>query len=377
MPYAAPPTAPKRKSRRGLWITLGVIAALLIVVCGGGALAAVQFFAPAVTDGLYCGYLKTQNYTASYSLLSQKMQAQLTSDQYVQASQALDKLEGPVTSCSQATGVSNAYNYTLFGSTATVAVAITRATAGTLEGQLHLKNESGWKVDGIDTSLLGVNLSALQTAAAFCADLQAQNYGAAYALLGGTSRSQLTQTVFTSTLQLNDQIDGTVSSCNLVSLGTGNTDASASLTVSLTRTKLGQKQGTVSLDVEGGTWKVSDVASGLQGTDISAYLVVTQFCADLASANYNDAFSLISDSFKAGSTEADFANAFSGKVDGFKWSGCKPDPTTYKVNGTSATVDVAVTITQLSSGNTGTGIVTFTLVQSGSAWKISNLQNKS
>ena len=377
MPYTAPPTAPKRKSRRGLWITLGVIAAVLIVLCGGGGVLAVQFFAPAATEGLFCGYIKSQNYTAGYSLLSQKLREQLTSDQYAQASQALDKIEGPVTNCGQATGVSNAYDYTLFGSTATTTVTITRATAGTLEGQLHLKNESGWKVDGIDTSLLGVNLAALQTAGAFCADLQAQNYTAAYSLLGSTAQSQVKQTDFTAGLQLTDLINGPVSACSLVSLGSGNTDSSASLTVSLTRSKLGQKQGTVSLDVEGGTWKVGDVASSLNGTDLSAYLVVAQFCTDLGSANYNDAYSLFSDSLKAGSTEADFASVFSGQAGGYKWSGCKPDPTTYHVSGNTATLDIAATFTQLTTGNSATGIITVTLVQSGSAWKIDDLKNKS
>lgn len=368
-PGAAP--APK-KSRKKLWITLGVVLALVVVACGGGALAFAQYFAPAATAVRYCGYVETQNYAAAYGILSSGLRAQVSVDQFTQGSQTLDKVEGNVQSCGQATGA-NAYSYSFGASTATIAATMTRSTAGTLQGALHLKNENGaWKVDAIDTSLLGINLGALQTAGAFCAAMGAQSYTTAYGMLGAALTAQASQDVFTTLAQAHDQIDGTVTACGLVGITPGGTDSAASLLVSITRTKLGQQQGTVGLDVEQGAWKVANIAGTLLGTDLGPLVVGTQFCAALQQGQYQAAYNLASQGFQHDVPEADFAKALA-LPSPWKWNGCKPDFSTYKVTGSTASYTAAFKAVNPSSGATDSADFKISFVNEGGTWKIDDL----
>jgi hypothetical protein len=365
MPLAAPP-APK-KSRRGLWITLGVIAAVLVLLGGGGVYGASLYFAPAVTVGQFCGFLETQNYSSAYNLLSSGLRAQASSAQFSQVSATLDTVEGKVTKCGSATSGSP-YNYSFGSNTATVEGMVTRSTAGNLQGAIHLKNENGWKVDSIDTSLLGVNLAALETAGAFCTAMQSQDYATAYGLLGSSAQALVTQAQFNGQAQLHDQIDGTVSSCGLVGLGQGNSDTSATLVAQITRSKLGQKQGGVALDIEGGTWKIAMIDPALQGTDLGPLLVGERFCTDLQNGSYADAYGLLSTNGKGGLTEAQFA-AILKPPSPYKWGACTPDLSTYTVSGTSASYTAAFELVNPSTG-AATPAVNFKLafVQDNGTW---------
>ena len=115
-PLQAPPAQPKR-SLRWLWITLAIVLVVGLLLGGGGFFAFTNYTAPATAAGKYCGYLKAQNYDSAYGMLSSKLKGQYTSEQFRQASAALDHAEGNVTACGAGTG-SNAYKYTLFGNTA-------------------------------------------------------------------------------------------------------------------------------------------------------------------------------------------------------------------------------------------------------------------
>jgi hypothetical protein len=374
-----PLPAPKpKKSRRGLWIGLGIAAVLLLATGGGAGFAAVQYFAPAVATGELCAALKTQNYTAGYGLLSSGLQAQFTQDQYTQASTALDKIEGTVTNCATAQG-SNSYTYSLGSDTAAIQAVITRSTAGQMQGTLKLKNEHGtWKIDGLDTGLLGVNMGALLTTGAYCQALQSQNYTAAYGMLGSAVTGQMTQAVFVSQAKLHDAVDGTVSACELAGLGTGNSDTNASLTASISRTKLGQKQGQLSLDVEGGAWKISAIGTSLQGTDLGALVVANEFCKDLKTGGYADMFTrVLSDNFKSGSDEAGVASVFDGSLDGIKYAGCSTILSTYTVSGASASVEATVTLVLVSTGETVSGPLKFELIQQANGWRLDNFAKAS
>jgi hypothetical protein len=371
MPQGA--MGPVKKSRRGLWITLGAVAAVVALLGGGGAYAFALYIAPATAATTFCADLKAQSYVAAYGLLSSGLKGQLTQDQFVQGSQELDKAEGVVTACKQATG-GNAYSYSLGASTATLNADITRATAGDLTGGVHLKNENGaWKIDGLDTSLLGVNLGALVAAGTFCAALQSQNYTAAYQLLGTLPQAAIKQADFVLGAQIHDQVDGPVTACALVSLGQGNTDTSASLIVNITRTKLGAKQGNVSLDVESGAWKVAGVAPVLLGSDIGPIQVGARFCADLVSGDYADAFTLLSQGFIGGATEADFATAFTPNPP-YKWAGCKPDFSTYKVSTSGASYTAALEVVNTSTSQTTSVNFVLSFVQEGGSWKLDNIK---
>src|SRR5262249_26126847 len=157
-------------------------------------------------------------------------------------------------------------------------------------GTLHLVNQNGWKVSEIDTSLLGVNLASLQTAAGFCAALQRQDYTTAYSFFGSSLQSQITQSDFVSQGALHDQIDGMVTACSIAALGQGNNDATTNLNVTVTRSKLGQKTGQASLGVESGSWKINVIDPALEGSNVGGVLVIERFCSDVDSYNPHAAY---------------------------------------------------------------------------------------
>jgi hypothetical protein len=373
----APPTAVMERpatpaSRRTLWTIVGAAAAAVVVVGALGAFAYGQYTAPGKTATQFCADLKTQSYSVAYDLLSTTQRHQFTRDQFVQVSDTLDQVEGKVSSCTLA-GSSGAYNYSLGSSSATITSVLKRANAGTLQGAVHLKSENGaWKVDALDTSLLGVNLGALETAGVFCAAMQGQAYTTAYSLLGVAAQATVSQTTFVQGAQAHDQIDGTITGCTLVGLGNGNGDSTASLMVTLTRAKLGARTGTVSLDVESGAWKIAALSLELQGTDLGPLQVGAQMCADLVSGNYASIYALTSSAFQANVTSAQVV-AFFNLPNGFQYAGCKPDFSTYKVNGNQATYSVEIDLADKTTGQMIGFPFTLYYVDENGGWKLDGI----
>jgi hypothetical protein len=73
-PYMAPPQP--KKSRRWLWITLGIIGGVLLLSCAGCAIvfgqgfgAVKQVIGPSFVTGEYYQYLKEQDYARAYSFV--------------------------------------------------------------------------------------------------------------------------------------------------------------------------------------------------------------------------------------------------------------------------------------------------------------------
>lgn len=369
---SAPPSAPKKRSLKWLWITLAVVVALLLVGGGAAVFALVQYAQPAAAAGTFCTDLKTQNYDGAYNLLSAKLKAAYTSDQFHQGNAAIDAAEGKVTACGAASG-SNAYNYSLGGSTATVTAVLTRSTQGNLQGAVHLVNENGWKVDGLDTSLLGINLGALQTLGAYCAAMQTQNYSAAYGFLGSALQTQaVSADTFAALEKLQDQVDGKVTACAVTAISAGNTDTSTTVTASVTRSTLGAKTGNMTLEATNGTWKLTKVDDALQGTDLGPLVTGSLFTLALAANDFADAYKLLSPELQAQLTEAQFQQTFALPT-GYKYLAATPDLTTYKVTGTSAQYSGSVifsdpTNTQLKAP------FTLTLVKQSQAWLINGLE---
>jgi hypothetical protein len=370
MGMAGTPPQPK-KSRRGLWIGLSVALAILLVLGGGVGVVIAQYAAPTAAAISFCTVQKAQNYVSAYSSLSASMRAQFTQDQFETVSKQLDTIEGPVTACAAVTGGS-ALQYSLGSSTASLAVVVTRAK-GSLQGRIHLKNESGWKVDSLDTSLVGVNLSALSVAATYCQDLQAQKYSDAYGLLSTSAQATVKSADYVQQSQLHDQIDGNVTSCTLAGLGSGNSDTAATITVSVARGKLGNEQGTVTLAVDGATWKVAQVAPNVQGSDLGPLLTGNAFCAALAKSDYKTAYGLLSANQQSLGSEATFAADMSlGST--LAYNGCLPDYSTYKVTGSSASYTAGLSIKDIGTGQTVSIDIKFSLVKENGAWKVEDFQ---
>ncbi len=359
----------KKRSRTGLWITLGIVAALLVVGGGAGAFTLIQYSAPAVAASQFCNDLKTQNYDSAYNMLSAKLQATYNKDQFHTANGVLDVAEGKVTACGAASG-NGSYDYSLGGSKATVKATITRATQGPLTGNLQLVNESGWKIDTLDTALLGINLGALQTLGAFCQAEQTQNYDTAYDLLSSSLQSPAPKAQFSALALLQDLIDGKVTACAIKSIASGNTDTSTTVTMTVTRATLGAATGNISLDGTGGTWKISKIDQAVQGTNPQPLLVGTELCLYIAVGQKTPAYALTSAHYQQTHTLAQFQQYFASHLpSGGKWLLGEPDLKTYKVTASTAQYSGVFGYTKASLTPLGVPMSLAFVLESGS-WKV-------
>ena len=355
--------AKRKRSLTWLWITLGALVVLLAAGGGGAVYVVGQLAAPAKTATQFCNDLKAQSYDAAYSMLSSSLHSQYSHDQFVQGSQVLDQIEGQVTACQPSTS-GGGYHYSFGANTASVAASISRnKAAGSLTGTLRLTSESGsWKVSGIDTSLLGVNLGALQTANTFCSALQNKDYTTATGLFD--SSLHVAQTDWATW----DQIGGAIKSCALQGLGTGNTDSAASFEIAVARANSGSQSGALALALESGAWKVSKLDSGLLGPDLGPLKVGGQFCQDILKGDFGSAFGLLSSGLQQAVGSKDkVAQAFALPT-GVYFANCTAKLSTYKASGGSGSYDATLVI----SNGSQTADVTMSLsfVEESGGWKV-------
>jgi hypothetical protein len=155
VPNYAPP--PPKKSRRRLWITLGIIFGVILLIFVGGFVAIIAYVnnSPAKTvTQQYYDAVKTQNYAQAYTYLDIQtltlngQQQQATQALYTQVAQVVDQQNGKVTDYN-ITGV-NLSSSTSTGSTAVVTVNVTR-NGKTQEVHVQLRQEGNdWKIVSID-----------------------------------------------------------------------------------------------------------------------------------------------------------------------------------------------------------------------------------
>ena len=160
-PYSVPPMPgyiqPRlKKSRRRLFIILGIILGIvLLIIAAGivGIVALVNSPAKTVVQDYYAA-VKSQDYTRAYSYLDIQtltlngQQQQASPEVYTQVAQVIDQQNGKVTDYN-ITGISlNASTST--GNTATITVDVTRG-GKTQEVHVQLRQEGNdWKIVGID-----------------------------------------------------------------------------------------------------------------------------------------------------------------------------------------------------------------------------------
>ncbi len=158
--YAAPPHAQPRKSRRGIWIALAIVGAVLVLGCGGcaaAAIAGVGFFAnslaaPSATASNYYQAIEKQQYKVAYSYLDtgslNLQEQQLTAETFSFVAEARDAAAGKVTRFSQTNINVNTNNR---ASTAVVTMSVTRGNQ-TYSVQLQMKEENNvWKITDFNT----------------------------------------------------------------------------------------------------------------------------------------------------------------------------------------------------------------------------------
>ncbi len=161
--YGAQPAAPGymppqqlKRSRRGLWIVLGIIGGLIVLscaVCGILFVAGVGFFAktvaaPALVANQYYSAVEKQDYSNAYSYLNTNLIAQnnqpLTQELYTTAAQTLDTAKGTVSNYSVG-------NISVNNNTASVTVSVTRGSTPAYDVQLQLQQVNGtWKITRFD-----------------------------------------------------------------------------------------------------------------------------------------------------------------------------------------------------------------------------------
>jgi flagellar basal body-associated protein FliL len=142
--YSASPvsgsTQPHRKSRRWVWITLGVFALLCVL---GGALVWTFGVNPAIAGEQYYIAIRNQDYAKAYSYLGSDLRARLSQEAFTQQAQQQDAALGRVTQ----------YTYNTFpiGDPATATETVTRAHGSTYTVHLELRQEGGvWKITSFD-----------------------------------------------------------------------------------------------------------------------------------------------------------------------------------------------------------------------------------
>ena len=188
----APATKPVRRRRHPVRIALLIILVLLVLGAGGLYLYAQSFEgAIAAAAQRFCSDLKAQNYSGAYGLLSTGYQAKVMPQQFTQAGQLHDQIDGKVQSCSASGGSSGLGALLQLGDTSvTFAAQITRNK--TFSGDMTLVNQGGaWKVDALDESLQGTTLGPILVANDYCSALAAGNVQQAYNDLSPDYQSQL------------------------------------------------------------------------------------------------------------------------------------------------------------------------------------------
>jgi hypothetical protein len=159
--YNVPPipayVPPPKKSRRKMWITLGIILGVILLLLVGGFIAIFAYVnnSPAKTvTQQYYNAVESQNYAQAYTYLDIQnltfngQQQQATRALYIQVTQIVDKQNGKVTNY-KITGV-DLNSSTSAGNTATVTVDVTR-NGNTQQVHVQLRQEgSDWKIVSID-----------------------------------------------------------------------------------------------------------------------------------------------------------------------------------------------------------------------------------
>lgn len=357
------PARPPWSLRRKLIVFGGLVALLLVLASGG--LGYMQYNAPAAAANRICDDFRSQRYVDMYGLFDAHLQAGMTSVQFAQAVLDLDRAEGQTVKC-EAVVHANGFS----DSSTTATIVLTRPNADGLQGAARLKNEGGtWKVAALDQSLFGVDLRALNSVESYCTALLGQTYDAAYGMLDKGQQSKQKVADFRREAGWRDEVDGNATACRAAAIG-ANTNNTASMTLSVTRSRAGEHTGTIALVVEDGAWKIHSVADEALGSDIGPVRTGTRFCNDLASGNYTDITTLFLGLIP---NVGEVASLFSGAYNGIKWTGCTLDLSTYKLSGSSASLIATFTVMRLSDGNTGSGPIKVEFTKAGHDWKISNL----
>ena len=213
----------------------------------------------------------------------------------------------------------------------------------------------------------------LDAAKAYCADLRAHNYTAAYGLLDAQLRGVISQSEYTLESGLRDQVDGPATACTLPQGSSAGVtfSISQSASVPLTITRAHRLTGAIALAQQNGAWRITSIAATLQGTDILPIVTSMRFCQALVAGDYASAYGMLSANEQQSGSEQDFAttygHAFGGTNGATQLTGCAFNAKAYTVSSNDASATLGATF----QGTADVAIpATLALVRQQGGWKI-------
>jgi hypothetical protein len=218
----------------------------------------------------------------------------------------------------------------------------------------------------------------------YCSALLAHNYASAYALLDRSAQGAQTQAQFAADARLHDTVDGRVVACTGGQTASGwqydlsfllSPPAGVALRTTVTRARLGARQGMVTIDRQSSAWRVQTIDAELQGTPLGPLQVADHFCRALAAGNYASAFGDLSAHQTAVErSPANFA-AEAARPEGVGYADCAPDYRTYSVKGGAAMLGLTVDLRVATpSGATVVSLpASATFVLERGSWKLDGL----
>ncbi|HZU70586.1 MAG TPA: FHA domain-containing protein [Ktedonobacteraceae bacterium] len=333
-PPAAAPVAPvpeQKRSRRGLFLIIGaIIAVLLIAGIAFGALAYVNRSTPTKTLNAFCTALKAGDYQTAYNQLSSGLQAKFGSEAAFAAGFSNNEGLGKVTSCS----VSNVNDG---AGTGTINYTFSKGSA--LPVDYTLVNENGWKINAQNprsTPTLTLNT--------YCSALTAQDYQTAYNQFSKNYQNQIGSESGFASAAATDKIKG----CTVDSVQ----DSAGTAMITYVRTDGLNIHANETLTNEQGTWKINNEQFVSTPT-----LTLLNYCNALKNQDYQTAYNQLSSAQQSQQTESQFASNFDSVT--------VNDCTVSNVNDTAGTGEITYTL----NGST-TATFDYTLVDENNTWKI-------
>jgi hypothetical protein len=217
------------------------------------------------------------------------------------------------------------------------------------------------------------------TVATFCGAMKRQDYAAAYLQLSGTAKAA-TQSTFAHDAQLQDQIDGRVRACAVITSGHGAASAWSQTpqTMTLEIARNHGYAGPLTLTRDGFGWKIGALDEVTLGPVVGPWEASQRFCSALAAGDFTSAYSDLSRQGQANASQADFTKAFADALSasGAQIASCQLDVTSYSAQSVAASVVATLTVrvTTANGAISAPVLVRFALINESGAWKLDHVQ---
>jgi hypothetical protein len=217
------------------------------------------------------------------------------------------------------------------------------------------------------------------TVASFCGAVTRQDFAGAYRRLVGAAGIARTQADFTHNAQEQDQLDGHVRACAVVTSGSAaNALSQAPQTMTLQIARNHTYSGSLTLVRDGVGWKIGALDEAALGPAVAPWDASQRFCAALAAGDFASAYSALSRQGQADASQADFTSAFSDALASSKAqiASCQLSVTSYVAQPTAATV-VATLMVRVTTANGAVSapvVVRIALVNEAGVWKVDRVQ---